>query len=133
MIIEYVNKGEDNISCQVNVITENNIMHVIESLSIKDLKPTSEKNWNFYLNEEEKITLFEINYFKMFLMNVDRAKIGSIFHPGLGRIKFYVTTFKNIDEMNEHYEKEHFKWVESVKKLDPTAEYDEELEIFKLK
>lgn len=129
MIIEYINE-EGNISCQIDEINENNIMHVVFSLSGNDMKPQISKYWNIYVNKNETEEIIKTWLFKL---DSHLTKLGKFIHPAIGTVNFItIPTFENINKMNEHYKKEHLKWVESVKILDPTAEYDEETGAFKL-
>lgn len=130
MIIEYINKEEGNISCQVNEINENSIMHIIYSLS-GHTEPQMSKNWNFYVSRNEVEYMLKVWAFNTIDSSV--VKLGKFIHPAIGTVNFIIIpTFENMSEMNEHYKKEHLKHVENVKRLDPTAEYDEETELFKL-
>lgn len=118
MIIEYINKEEGNLSCCLDEINENKIMHVIYSLSSNDMIPQISKNFNFYLSKNEVDELLKVWAFN--IVDSKIVKLGKFIHPAIGTVNFItIPTFETISEMNEHFKKEHSKWVESVKKLDP--------------
>jgi len=140
MIIEYINEEENNISCQVDEITENNIIHIIDLLNSDCAEPLLHKKWNFYVTKQEKLDVLRIfdvinnsnNILNLNEEELPKVNFKSFMHPSLGTVTLIDINYSSIYELIEFRKEEHLKWVESVKRLDPTAEYDEELGIFKL-
>lgn len=143
MIVEYIDEIEDNTSCEIQEVNENNIMHVVYSLSLIDItKPQYEKQWNFYCNKKDREFVLNLFIDKNQTASVLGGKpiseeqyknLKSFMYPSLGLVNLItIPTFNSIDEMDSHYREEHLKHVENIKRLDPNAKYNEELGIFEL-
>ena len=101
MIIEYIDKYEGNISCQIDEINHNNIMNSVLLLS-PITEPSFERHFNIYLTELE-VDIFAKE------MNIP-AHFFPEFISGIGYLKFIIEenpiiipTFSSINEMKSYF------------------------------